>query len=554
MLGEDFSDESDKENEESLSSDVSSLFSENMAKRCLQQKNKASKEAKNAPSKKKKTPAKKTTQLDIPWQKRDINPSPINLPVENGVPSILTSTQRTPVEYFELFFDDVILELMTLETNRYAAERKNKSLNVVKEEVKVLLGILILSGYCSVSRRRMYWETGKDVHHALVSGAIRRDRFEEIFSCLHFADNNHLNGTDKFAKIRPLMTRLNTLFLQYAPSTECHSFDESMVEYFGKHGCKQMIRNKPIRFGFKMWCGATHHGYMVWFDPYQGKGSCGAADRGLGLGGNLVAHYAHILLDRAQIKYHLFCDNFFSSRKLMIHLKSVNVQCTGTVRENRLDNCPLVSKATMKKTERGENDYKVDTANEVIFVKWNDNSVVNMCSNAVGIEPKATAKRYSAKERSQINVSQPACIHMYNKCMGGVDRFDENVNKYRVAIRGKKWYSSIVTYCIDAAISNAWMLYRLSDNNPVHDLLSFRRTISTYYLQSYGVPSIQGRKGKSSNKANQALARYDMKAHWIVPQEKQTRCAHCHAKCTTRCEKCDVGLHVKCFKVYHTEQ
>ena len=45
--------------------------------------------------------------------------------------------------------------------------------------------------------------------------------------------------------------------------------------------------------------------------------------------------------------------------------------------------------------------------------------------------------------------------------------------------------------------------------------------------------------------------RYDGNNHWVVLQVKQTRCAHCHAKTTSRCEKCDIGLHVKCFKEYH---
>ena len=40
--------------------------------------------------------------------------------------------------------------------------------------------------------------------------------------------------------------------------------------------------------------------------------------------------------------------------------------------------------------------------------------------------------------------------------------------------------------------------------------------------------------------------------HWVIPQNGQTKCRHCHMKTTTRCEKCDVGLHVKCFKDYHS--
>ena len=49
------------------------------------------------------------------------------------------------------------------------------------------------------------------------------------------------------------------------------SHDESMIEYFGKHGCKQAIRNKPIRFWYKVWCQNTVSGFLFAFDLYQGK-------------------------------------------------------------------------------------------------------------------------------------------------------------------------------------------------------------------------------------------------------------------------------------------
>lgn len=49
------------------------------------------------------------------------------------------------------------------------------------------------------------------------------------------------------------------------------NFDESMVEYYGKHGCKRFICGKPIYFGYKMWCMNTPNGYLVDFEIYQGK-------------------------------------------------------------------------------------------------------------------------------------------------------------------------------------------------------------------------------------------------------------------------------------------
>lgn len=63
---------------------------------------------------------------------------------------------------------------------------------------------------------------------------------------------------------------LKKRFLDHFLQTKNLSHDETMVEYYGKHGYKQCIRNKPIRFGYKVWCLNSDHGYLVNFELYQG--------------------------------------------------------------------------------------------------------------------------------------------------------------------------------------------------------------------------------------------------------------------------------------------
>ena len=45
-------------------------------------------------------------------------------------------------------------------------------------------------------------------------------------------------------------------FFIYFPNERQIAIDESMVPYFGNHSAKQFTRGKPIRFGYKCWCGA----------------------------------------------------------------------------------------------------------------------------------------------------------------------------------------------------------------------------------------------------------------------------------------------------------
>ena len=82
--------------------------------------------------------------------------------------------------------------------------KKNQNLTVDKHEIKYFIGILFLSGYLAPARRRLYWENACDTHHDLVTNAMRRDKFEAVFTNFHLADNNCSDEEDKFAKLRPL--------------------------------------------------------------------------------------------------------------------------------------------------------------------------------------------------------------------------------------------------------------------------------------------------------------------------------------------------------------
>ena len=70
------------------------------------------------------------------------------------------------------------------------------------------------------------------------------------------------------------------------------SVDESMVSYFGKHGSKQYIHEKPIKFGYKLWVLAKPMENCVQFRPYAGKDTQQDVygDIGLRVGGAVVAH------------------------------------------------------------------------------------------------------------------------------------------------------------------------------------------------------------------------------------------------------------------------
>jgi len=166
---------------------------------------------------------------------------------------------------------------------------------------------------------------------------MSRNRFEEILSVFHLADNQNLVPSDVFAKVRPFYTMVNEKCLEYFLNDEHLSIDESMLPYYGRHSSKQRIVGKPIRMGYKTWVLASSDGYIVQFEPYQGAKKSGATRSSAvswGLGESVVLDLLGQL--PVETSYHIFMDNYFTSLRLLYHLLEHNIQATGVIRKYKL--------------------------------------------------------------------------------------------------------------------------------------------------------------------------------------------------------------------------
>ena len=389
---------------------------------------------------------------------------------------------------------------------------------------------------------------------------MTRNRYMEIKKYIHFSDNSELlsipsEERDKLFKIRPLLEKLNQNFLKFGVFSKFLSIDEQMVRYFGHHYLKQFIRAKPIRFGFKQWaicCSET--GYCYRMDVYEGKSTTNTKETGVtGLGASVVAKMVSILDQPEQ--HEIFFDSFFTGFSLMKYLNDINVRATGTCRFDRMNKCPLTKDKEMKKKSRGTYDYQFDTKNEILAITWMDNSCVKLLSNHETIEPLSWAKRWSRSEKKEITISQPKLINQYNKYMGGVDKMDWNVQKYRIKIRGKKWYFPLVTNAIDVALVNSYVLYCMA--NDQISLLDYRRTVARAYLtlsSDLSDPKQQGRKALPKSSLTRVPVDIRLSGNHVIERTemgRQRKCAICKANARKECKKCNVGLHMECFIKWH---
>ena len=179
------------------------------------------------------------------------------------------------------------------------------------------------------------------------------------------------------------------------------SIGQSMVPYYGRHGCKQYIQNKPVKFGYKLWVAAVPLGYAIQLYPYAGKDD--NYNKDIGLGGSVVMTLMSKLPTVPNLSYHVVMDNFFTSPSLLRLLKENGMAATGTVRANRTENAPLQA-VDMKKEARRSSDVVNDNKSNVTLVRWKDNKLVAVASTLYGKEPVKRARRYITDKGGRVEI------------------------------------------------------------------------------------------------------------------------------------------------------
>jgi len=155
------------------------------------------------------------------------------------------------------------------------------------------------------------------------------NRFMKLLNNFHISDNSTAvprddPAFDRLRKVRPLLTKMNNLFLKNAVSTYSQSIDEAMILFKGRSSLRQYMPLKPTKRGYKVWVRAdSKSGYVYQFDIYTGKDNSGAG--GVGLGDRVVMSLTETL---NFTNTHVTFDNFFSSVALLDYLLTKNIFAT----------------------------------------------------------------------------------------------------------------------------------------------------------------------------------------------------------------------------------
>uniref|UniRef100_A0A1B0BVJ0 PiggyBac transposable element-derived protein domain-containing protein n=1 Tax=Glossina palpalis gambiensis TaxID=67801 RepID=A0A1B0BVJ0_9MUSC len=371
-----------------------------------------------------------------------------------------------PIEFFELFFDSTLWELIGQETNKYAeysrhSPRELESFeteiwtSVTVFEMKAYIAVLVemeiprkpnISSYWSENSRNIPW----------FRRMFSRNRFQHILKYFHLDDNSLYfpPGHAKYepcAKCKSLVDHANKVFkLHYKPHIQL-SIDESLVGTQCHSSITQYLPNKKHhRWGIEFWmlCDCVSK-YCLAFSCYKGAKETISTDRKkFELKYDVVVN---LLKDSncSNKGHHIFVDNFFTSVELARHLYSMGTFLTGTIGRNKTCIPDHLQQTNV-------NEVKYFRSNEVLFCAFREKKSVSrpvllISTKAEEEDVTITKKRHGREKRS----TKPAIVQSYNDFMGGVDESNKMLCIYFDERTSVKYWKEVAFNIINRMVLNA---------------------------------------------------------------------------------------------------
>lgn len=181
----------------------------------------------------------------------------------------------TASQVFMMLFDVKLVASIVFETNKYAKQTQSKQKSsapsrwndaktfkpTTAAEMYCFFGVCVAMSLGPKMDYKKYWSdvcTGGYVPPQL-GRIMKRHMFEDIKRFLHFTDNEVLippgaPGYSKLGKLGPTVEALTNNSINFFRIGSYTNIDEAMVG--GKHRShlRQFIKNKPDKYGFKLWC------------------------------------------------------------------------------------------------------------------------------------------------------------------------------------------------------------------------------------------------------------------------------------------------------------
>ena len=477
----------------------------------------------------------------------------------------VVENKEDPLPFFELFFDDSLINLIAEQTNVYAQQFKEEHDGRLKRrfrvnswadtnpcEIRVYLALLLLQGIIPKPKESLFFSKKESIDTPFFRKIMSSKRFALLSKFLHFSDNSKSNDSipKKVAKLWPVLVHMKRKFSSVYIPDEHVSIDESLMLWKGRLGWRQYIPSKRARCGIKSYeiCD-SQSGYIWDVFVYTGKKTAylNKYHEEKSMGAKCILTLAHELLGKG---YCISMDNFFSSTQLFDKLCENSTDAVGTVRANSKD---LPRDLMSKILKKGE--VAAMYRGKVMALRWRDKKYVNMLST---IHDDSTVE---IVVRGKKAVKPQVCLD-YNDKMGGVDLSDAYLASYPSARkRLKKYYKKQFRHIMDMATFNAYLLYKKCSGE--WSRLKFVLILVDRLIETYkgGAQRESHRPSLEQSPLRLTARHFPEEIPPISCNSKpQRRCHVCYTNKQRKqthfmCKECDKALCVSpCFKIYHTKK
>ena len=258
-----------------------------------------------------------------------------------------------------------------------------------------------------------FWSTRPSQQTPYFGQIMSYNKFNLINRMLHVADHTRERERghpdfDPWAKVRPILDKVNHTFKRFYTPSKNVSIDESMIGMKNRCIYIQFMPNKRhARFGVKKFELCDSNGYTYHIELYAGKDFDIQHQEG-----QAFAVVEHLMRESNLLGkgYHLYTDNFYTKPKLAEFLFRNNTLLSGTVRANSKG----LPKDITKKLPVGES--KFFRKNEMLAVAFRQKK--SQSKNVLLLSTAHKAENITRQIKNK-QVTKPSVVFDYNSYMGG---------------------------------------------------------------------------------------------------------------------------------------
>lgn len=164
-------------------------------------------------------------------------------------------------------------ECIVEESHCCYAQKDGSWQDVTPDEVKRLIALLIYFGLVRVGASvDRYWSVKLLYHGLWARGILKRTRHRALMAMLHVVDPATETPRDKLHKVNSFIEYFKGKCLNLYQPRQNVAIDERIVKSRHRSGIRQYIKDKPTKWGIKLWVLAdSSNGYTIDFNVYIGR-------------------------------------------------------------------------------------------------------------------------------------------------------------------------------------------------------------------------------------------------------------------------------------------